>query len=183
MKPGSKFNIDDFIKENINSAEVLSQFKGTITEKKSDRILDNMESLFSESEIRIRKRILIAASEILQNVYMHNEYPLYPAVFLATRTRQGFKIDCGNAVSITRRTIVEKRIREANRKAGGSIKDNVRQSETTVSSTETNESICSNKLGLLEIRRKAGMPLDFAFTIIDNDTFFFHLIVKFNMGE
>lgn len=182
MKPGSKFNIDDFIKENINSSEVLSQFKGTITEKKSDRILDNMEDLFGEQETRIRKRILLASSEILQNVYMHNEYPLYPAVFLATRTRQGFKIDCGNAVSITRRTVVEKRIREANRKAGGSMKDNMRQSEAEKPAIiETANG--STGLGLLEIRRKAGMPLDFAFTIIDNETFFFHLIVKFNMGE
>jgi len=183
MKPGSKFNIDDFIKENTSSADILSQFKGTISEKKSDRILDNMEGLFAEQETRIRKRILIAASEILQNVYMHNEYPLYPAVFLATRTRQGFKIDCGNAVSITRRTVVEKRIREANRKAGGSMRDNARQSEAEVSTPETTEGIASSGLGLLEIRRKAGMPLDFAFTIIDNETFFFHLIVKFNMGE
>jgi len=182
MKPGSKFNIDDFIKENINSSEVLSQFKGTITEKKSDRILDNMEDLFGEAETRIRKRILLAASEILQNVYMHNEYPLYPAVFLATRTRQGFKIDCGNAVSITRRTVVEKRIRDANRKAGGSMKDNMRQSEAEKPAIIENTN-GSSGLGLLEIRRKAGMPLDFAFTIIDNETFFFHLIVKFNMGE
>ncbi|HBG70191.1 MAG: hypothetical protein A2W93_10665 [Bacteroidetes bacterium GWF2_43_63] len=182
MKPGSKFNIDDFIKENINSADVISQFKGTISEKKSDRILDNMEGLFGEQETRIRKRILLAASEILQNIYMHNEYPLYPAVFLATRTRQGFKIDCGNAVSITRRTVVEKRIREANRKAGGSMKENVRQAdaEKPVIAESPNG---SNGLGILEIRRKAGMPLDFAFTIIDNETFFFHLIVKFNMGE
>lgn len=87
MKPGSKFNIDDFVKENIGSSEVLTQFKGTISEKKSDRIIDNMEALFGEHENRIRKRILIAASEILQNIYTHNEYPLYPAVFLATRTR------------------------------------------------------------------------------------------------
>lgn len=181
MKPGSKFNIDDFIKENINTAEVLSQFKGTISEKKSDRILDNMEDLFGEQEIRIRKRILIAASEILQNVVRHNEYPLYPAVFLATRTRQGFKIDCGNAVSITRRTVVEKRIREANRKAGGSMKDNFRQAEADAEKSAGND--ISGGLGLLEIRRKAGMPLDFAFTIIDNETFFFHLIAKFNMGE
>lgn len=93
MKPGSKFNIDDFIKENINSSDVLSQFKGTISEKKSDRILDNMEGLFGEQETRIRKRILLAASEILQNVSMHNEYPLYPAVFLATRTRQGIRVN------------------------------------------------------------------------------------------
>jgi len=182
MKPGSKFNIDDFIKENINSSEVLSQFKGTISEKKSDRIIDNMEGLFGEQEVRIRKRILLAASEILQNMYMHNEYPLYPAVFLATRTRQGFKIDCGNAVSITRRTVVEKRIREANRKAGGSMKENVRQADAEKPAIIENTN-GSTGLGLLEIRRKAGMPLDFAFTIIDNETFFFHLIVKFNMGE
>jgi glutaredoxin-related protein len=182
MKPGSKFNIDDFIKENINSSEVLSQFKGTISEKKSDRIIDNMEGLFGEQEVRIRKRILLAASEILQNMYMHNEYPLYPAVFLATRTRQGFKIDCGNAVSITRRTVVEKRIREANRKAGGSMKENVRQADAEKPVIAENPN-GSSGLGLLEIRRKAGMPLDFAFTIIDNETFFFHLIVKFNMGE
>ena len=181
MKPGSKFNIDDFIRENTGSADILSQFKGTITEKKSDRILDNMEGLFGEAEMRIRKRILLAASEILQNIVFHNEYPLYPAVFLATRTRQGFKIDCGNAVSITRRTVVEKRIREANRKAGGSMKDNVRQTEAEppVVADINNQA----GLGFLEIRRKAGIPLDFAFTIIDNDTFFFHLIVKFNMGE
>jgi hypothetical protein len=180
MKPGSKFNIDDFIKENIGAAEILSQFKGTISEKKSDRILDNMEDLFGEQEARIRKRILIAASEILQNIYSHNEYPLYPAVFLATRTRTGFKIDCGNAVSITRRTVVEKRIREANRKAGGSIRDNVRQADTEKMASTPGE---SGGIGFLEIRRKAGMPIDFAFTIIDNETFFFHLIVKFNMGE
>jgi len=183
MKPGSKFNIDDFIRENINSSDVLSQFKGTISEKKSDRILDNMEGLFGEPEMRIRKRILLAASEVLQNIVYHNEYPLYPAVFLATRTRQGFKIDCGNAVSITRRTVVEKRIREANRKAGGSMKDNVRQSEAESEVPVVTDLSNSVGLGLLEIRRKAGMPLDFAFTIIDNDTFFFHLIVKFNMGE
>lgn len=177
MKPGSKFNIDDFIKENTVAAEVISKFKGTITDRKSDRIIDNMEDLFGEQETRIRKRILIASVEILQNMIKHNEYPLYPAVFLATRTRQGFRIDCGNAVSITRRTVVEKRIRDANRKAGGSIKDNVRQAEAE-------PSIDGNAgLGLLEIRRKAGMPLDFAFTVIDNDTFFFHLIAKFNMGE
>ena len=50
MKPGSKFNIDDFVKENIGSSEVLTQFKGTISEKKSDRIIDNMEALFREHE-------------------------------------------------------------------------------------------------------------------------------------
>ncbi len=182
MKPGSKFNIDDFVKENIGSSEVLTQFKGTISEKKSDRIIDNMEALFGEHENRIRKRILIAASEILQNIYTHNEYPLYPAVFLATRTRQGFKIDCGNAVSIARRAIIEKRIREVNRKSGGSMRDNIRQSNAEIVKNE-NATSESNGLGLLEIRRKAGMPLDFAFTIIDDETFFFHLIVKFNMGD
>ncbi len=179
MKPGSKFNIDDFVRENTAAAELLAQFKGTITDRKSDRIIDNMEDLFGEAERKIRKRILIAATEILNNVIRHNEYPLYPAVFLATRTRQGFRIDCGNSVSITRRTVVEKRIRDANRKAGGSMRDNLRQSLA-----EGDMSVEPNHgLGLLEIRRKAGMPLDFAFTVIDNDTFFFHLIVKFNMGE
>ncbi|PKP05237.1 MAG: hypothetical protein CVU11_00835 [Bacteroidetes bacterium HGW-Bacteroidetes-6] len=179
MKPGSKFNIDDFIRENTATSEILAQFKGTITDRKSGRILDSMEELFGEHEIRIRKRILIAGVEILQNIIKHNEYPLYPAVFLATRTRQGFRIDCGNAVSILRRTVVEKKIREANRKAGGSIRDNYRQA--LADSELSNEGGAG--LGMLEIRRKAGMPLDFAFTVIDNDTFFFHLIIKFNMGE
>lgn len=179
MKPGSKFNIDDFIQENTVATDVLSRFKGTINDRKSDRIIDNMEGLFGEPEMRIRKRILIAAVEILQNISRHNEYPLYPAVFLATRTRQGFRIDCGNAVSVIRRTIIEKRIRDVNRKAGGSIRDNYRQALADAEISNDGGA----GLGLLEIRRKAGMPLDFAFTVIDNDTFFFHLIVKFNMGE
>lgn len=62
------------------------------------------------------------------------------------------------------------------------MRDNIRQSNAEIVKNE-NATSESNGLGLLEIRRKAGMPLDFAFTIIDDETFFFHLIVKFNMGD
>lgn len=178
MKPGSRFNIDDFLVENSIASDVLVQFKGTISEKKSDRIIDDMEVLFDEQEKKIRKRILIAAVEILQNVSKHNEYPLYPAVFLAVRNKYGFRIDCGNAISIQRRALVEKFIRDVNRKVAINAKENYRKA--------LDEAELSDKggagLGLLEIRRKAGMPLDFAFTVIDNETYFFHLIVKFNMS-
>ena len=178
MKPGARFNIDDFLVENSVGSEILVQFKGTITEKKSDRILDDMELLFGENEKKIRKRILIAAVEILQNVSKHNEYPLYPAVFLAVRNKMGFRIDCGNALSIQRRTIVEKLIRDANRKVAINAKENYKKA---LEETELNNKGGAG-LGLLEIRRKTGMPLDFAFTVIDDDTYFFHLIVKFNMS-
>jgi hypothetical protein len=175
MKPGSRFNIDDFLVENSVASDILMQFKGTISEKKSDRIIDDMEMLFDEREKLIRKRILIASLEILQNVSQHNEFPLYPSVFLAVRTKQGFRIDCGNAISIQRRALIEKLIRDVNRKVA------INDKETYKKALEDSE-VSGRGLGLLEIRRKAGMPLDFAFTVIDNDTYFFHFIVKFNMS-
>ncbi len=153
MKPGSRFNIDDFLVENSIASDVLVQFKGTITEKKSDRIIDDMEVLFDDQEKKIRKRILIAAVEILQNVSKHNEFPLYPAVFLAIRNKQGFRIDCGNAISIQRRALIEKLIRDVNRKVAINAKDNYRKALDEAEFSDQGGA----GLGLLEIRRKSNM--------------------------
>lgn len=173
MKAGSKFNIDEFIKEITIGHDVLLVFKGVLTERKADRILDDMEVHFTPQENTIRQRILLATHEILKNIIQHNEFPLHSSLFVLSRKKGTLVIDAGNVVTLNRRNVIEKRIREVNRKISNNSKDNSKSSPV----------VESEGIGFLEIRRKSGYPLDFSFTILDDDMFFFHLIVRFNLNE
>ncbi|MCX7697338.1 MAG: DUF6272 family protein [Bacteroidales bacterium] len=174
MKSGSKFNIDEFIKEITVGHEVLLIFKGVLTERKADRILDDMEVHFNPQENAIRQRILLATHEILKNIIQHNQFPLHFSLFVLSRKKGTLVIDAGNVVTLDRRNIIEKRIREVNRKLSHNSKEDLKNSFQNNS---------SEGIGFLEIRRKSGYPLDFSFTILDDDMFFFHLIVRFNLNE
>jgi hypothetical protein len=173
MKAGSKFNIDEYIREITVGADVLLTFKGALTERKADRILDDMEIHFNTEEKRNRQKILLTAHEILKNIIEHNEFPLHVSFFILSRKRQILTMDAGNVVTLHSRNIIEKRIREVNRR----FKEN-QELFTNDVSTEKNEG-----LGFLEMRRKSGYPLDFSFILLDDDMYFYHLVVRFNFNE
>lgn len=167
---------------------IMLSFKGDITSDLMTSILQIMESRLENmrEEPRVKKKVYNVLVECLQNLYHHidDEYPLSTevngnngtksAIFMIGISNNGYTIMTGNYIKKDKVSTLEDRLEKINA---------LDQDELKIFYKEVlNNDEMSDKggggLGMIDIARKTGQKLDYAFTDVSDDFAFFSLNIK-----
>jgi len=174
-----KLNKRDLLK----SHTVLLEYEGKVDK---DVLLDTLakmeEALEKEQIDRQKKRKLVnIAIETLQNLQLHSfqaddsDYDIYPAFYL-TKTDGHINIIIGNLIDNSERPLLEDKLNKINSLNDEEIKFlyGVIMEQTVVKFSSKGGA----GLGLIDMKKKSGRPLDFLFQPIDGSVSYFNLRVS-----
>lgn len=170
----------------MEEENVILSFKGIVTAELLTSVLDIMESKMESMNEppRIKKKVFNVLVECLQNLYHHlNEISenstdenidQKSALLLIVRGKDNFLIRTGNYIKNSKVDELKQRLENINSMDKEELKLYYQNS--------LNSSMVSDKgtagLGMIDIARKSGNKLDFAFLKINEETSFFCLNVK-----
>jgi len=170
----------------MEEENVILSFKGIVTAELLTSVLDIMESKMESMNEppRIKKKVFNVLVECLQNLYHHlNEISenstdenidQKSALLLIVRGKDNFLIRTGNYIKNENVDELKERLDNINSMDKDELKLYYQDS--------LNSSMVSAKgtagLGMIDIARKSGNKLDFAFLKINEETSFFCLNVK-----
>ncbi|NPA68305.1 MAG: DUF1987 domain-containing protein [Chlorobi bacterium] len=173
--------------ESIQGSNMEYTYRGSFTTKVTDTILALAETNLANENIekKIRKRVFFIIVEGLQNVTRHqsstesDELAGYPGLFVVQYKPDGYYITTGNLIKIEH----EKNIQKLIDKINSLDKDELKK----YSLEKLDEGKFSEKggagLGLIEIARKSGNKLVYAFEKVNDSFSFFYMhskIIDFN---
>ncbi len=173
--------------ENIQGSTMEYTYRGSFTTKVTDTILSLTESNLEQENVekKIRKRVFFIIVEGLQNVTRHqsssesDELAGYPGLFVVQYKPDGYYITTGNLIKSSREAEIKNLIDKINQLDKDELKK--------YSLEKLDEGEFSEKggagLGLIEIARKSGNNLTYAFEKINDDYSFFYMhskIIGFN---
>jgi len=163
-----------------NADLVLLEYEGKVTKKVLLDTLPQIEEILeSEGVDKQKKRKLInIAIETLQNLQLHsfpvdeNGYDVYPTFYL-TKSDHCINIIIGNLIDKTEQTVLEDKLNKINSLNDEEVKFlyGVIMKQTVVKfSTKGGAG-----LGLIDMKKKSGNPLDFRFQDLNEDVSYFNL--------
>ena len=178
------FDINEYYSR-LNGGDVLMAFKGSISSELISNVLEVVESKmdeYSESS-KIRKKVYNVLVESLQNLYHHIEvlpeamqkdYEDKFGILVVSRHSDRYKISTGNFISHDKVDVLRNKIDKINSMGKDELKDMYK--------FILNHQRLSEKggggLGLVDIARKTGNPLDYTFEKFDDTYYFFNLDVS-----
>ncbi len=162
-------------------------YRGSFTTKVTDTILNLTESNLQNENVekKIRKRVFFIIVEGLQNVTRHqssaesDELAGYPGLFVVQYKPDGYYITTGNLIKSSQEEKIKKLIDKINKLDKNELKQ---YSMEILDEGEFSEKGGAG-LGLIEIARKSGNKLVYAFDKINEDFSFFYMhskIIGFN---
>jgi len=162
-------DITNKIRNTIAGEGLMFAYRGPVTGDNSALLLTLLDKEMELSEFSFmgRKRLFIFVLENLQNISRHALNTEHDSLSLVvyTKTNDGYTIATGNAVSKADVGNLRSRLEEINNFDPEQIKEAYR--------AVLQDSSISSKggagLGLLEMARKTGNKLDFAFTPLDEE--------------
>ena len=176
--------------ESIQGNTMEYTYRGSFTTKVTDTILSFTESNLKNENVekRIKKRVFFIIVEGLQNVTRHQstseseELASYPGLFVVQYKPDGYYITTGNLIRSSNKRNIKKLIDTINKLDKNELKK--------YSLEKLDEGKFSEKggagLGLIEIARKSGNKLIYAFSKINNQFSFFYMhskIIDFNAKQ
>lgn len=152
--------------------DLLVQFCGEINETETDRIIEEYEASFKPDEKPLRKRLLIIAVEMTQNLLRHKMQGL-PCSFICLRAGNTLEMISLNYIPSRLSDTLAFHIEKVNNEVGGNIRNLFRES--------LRNSVISDRggagLGFIEMRRKSNNPLMCKFHPVDESLSIFELTV------
>jgi hypothetical protein len=172
------------IYKKLEEENVLLSFKGMVTSELLTTILQIMESKMEhlEEKPKVKKKVFNILVECLQNLYHHIDQddvvhiPMEEksALLMIAKSPEHYQITTGNYMKSEEVKELEDKLNLVN----GMEKDELKAYYKKV----LNEGRMSEKgtagLGMIDIARKSGQPLEFSFMPINDKTTFFSLAVK-----
>lgn len=175
------FNVENNLTDQT-IGDVVLKYKGNIDSDVINHVLDTVEGKMVEAneQAKLRKKVYNVLVESLQNLYHHVD-PV-PADFedqsserygllIITKVDGGYKITTGNFVDTGHIEKLEEKIKRINRSTHEEIKE--------LYKFILNHQKISQKggggLGLVDIARKTGNPLDYSFQKYDDQHSFFYM--------
>lgn len=165
---------------------IMLSFKGDITSELMTSILQIMESRLENmgEDPKIKKKVYNVLVECLQNLYHHiDEEPDIEhdvlagnksAIFMIGISPNGYTIMTGNYIKTDKVQDLSKRLDKINSLDAEALKALYKE--------VLNNDIVSEKggggLGMIDIARKTGQKLDYAFSKVNNEYSFFSLNIK-----
>jgi len=168
----------------IGSDKVLLEHEGSVDKQVLLDILPNLEEILDKEQVdRQRKRKIVnIAIETLQNLQLHSfpveesKHPDLPPLFVLSKAGKAISITIGNLVLNDERTVLEDKINKINSLNEEEVKFlyGVIMKQTVVKfSTKGGAG-----LGLIDMKKKSGNPLDYAFQDIDDKICYFSLKIS-----
>lgn len=177
MNPNEYLNKCASLTANMSlNKDLLVQFCGEINEAETDRIIEEFESSFKPDEKLLRKRLLIIAVEMTQNLLRHKMKGL-PCSFICLRSGNTIEMISLNYIPARLSDTLAFHIDQINNEVGGSIRNLFRES--------LRHAVISDRggagLGFIEMRRKSNNPLLCKFHPVDESISIFELMVTLNI--
>jgi hypothetical protein len=167
----------------LRSHTVLLEYEGKVDKEVLLDTLAKMEAVLEQQGVdRQKKRKLVnIAIETLQNLQLHSlenggaDYDIYPAFYL-TKTDGLINIIIGNLIDNSERPLLEDKLNKINSLNDEEIKFlyGVIMKQTVVKFSSKGGA----GLGLIDMKKKSGRPLDFRFQPIDDSVCYFNLRVS-----
>ena len=175
------FNVENYLSDQSNGDIILS-YKGNIDSDVINHVLDTVEDKMVEvnEHSKLRKKVYNVLVESLQNLYHHvdpvpedfeDQSSERYGLLIVKKIEGGYKIITGNFVNAEHIEKLEEKIKRINRSSHEEIKE--------LYKFILNHQKISQKggggLGLVDIARKTGNKLDYAFKVYNEKYSFFYL--------
>jgi hypothetical protein len=183
------FKIENYLNDQAKG-DIILFYKGNIDSDVINQVLDTVEDKMVEvnEQSKLRKKVYNVLVESLQNLYHHvdkvpDDYEDQESerfgILQVKKIEKGYKIVTGNFVRNENIEKLEERIKRINRSSHEEIKE--------LYKFILNHQKISQKggggLGLVDIARKTGNKLDYAFKEYNDHHSFFYLNILVNEEE
>jgi hypothetical protein len=159
----------------MNENGVMLCYRGEISQDIVVALLNLTEKKLNQvdSDATIKTRVFSVMIECLQNITQHSEKSEYlkSNIFMIGHAEKGYSIYSGNVIKNDRVDELKEKIEKINTMSEEELKAFYKFLIRNVSFSGNSGS----GLGLIQIARKTGNPLDFDFEQIDDDHYFFSL--------
>jgi hypothetical protein len=178
------FNLKDYYQD-LSKGNVLLAYKGSITSELINDVLEGVEKKLDESneESKTRKKIYNVLVESMQNLFHHiEEYhegvseDLDPkfGVVVIEKENGLYKVTTGNFVNSTKIKFLKEKIDKIN----SLTKDELKDMYKFILNHQKLSAKGGGGLGLVDIARKTGNKLEYAFYNYNNNYYFFNLTIR-----
>jgi hypothetical protein len=174
------FNVENYLTDQT-TGDIVLKYKGNIDSDVINHVLDTVEGKMVEvnEQAKLRKKVYNVLVESLQNLYHHvdpvpedfeDQSSERYGLLIVKKIENGYMIITGNFVDAEHIEKLEEKIKRINRSSHEEIKE--------LYKFILNHQKISQKggggLGLVDIARKTGNPLDYSFKKYnDNHSFFY----------
>jgi len=173
------FNLKEYY-TNLSKGDVILAYKGSITSDLINDILEAVEKKLEEvnADSRLRKKIYNVLVESLQNLFHHIEMvhegieeELDPkfGILVIDRENEIYKITTGNFVNAKRIKFLKEKIDKIN----SLTKDELKDMYKFILNHQRLSAKGGGGLGLVDIARKSGNKLEYAFYNYSDNYYFF----------
>jgi hypothetical protein len=165
----------DRVRAQMNENQLMLCYRGEMSQEIIMALLNLTEKKLNQvtSDSTIKRRVFNVMVECLQNITMHSEKSEHVKsnVFMIGFADSGYSIYSGNVIRRDKVEGLTKKILEINTMS----EDDLKELYKYLINNETLTEKSGSGLGLVQIARKTGNPLDFDFQEVDNDYHFFSL--------
>lgn len=165
----------DFIRKEMTDKRIMLCYRGEMTQDIVIALLNLTENKLNQesSDATIKNRVFSVMIECLQNITQHSEKSDHSRsnVFIIGSADHGYSIYSGNVVKSDKVPELREKIIRINTMSDDDLKDFYKY-------MIRNGSLSGNAgsgLGLIQIARKTGNPLDYDFRQMDDGHYFFSL--------
>ncbi|MBN2275376.1 MAG: SiaB family protein kinase [Bacteroidales bacterium] len=178
------FNLKDYYSD-LSKGDVILAYKGSITSDLINDVLEGVEKKLEEAneESKTRKKIYNVLVESMQNLFHHiEEYhegiteDLDPkfGVLVIEKENGLYKVTTGNFVNSTKIKFLKEKIDKINSLTRDELKDMYK----FILNHQKLSAKGGGGLGLVDIARKTGNKLEYAFYNYNNNYYFFNLTIR-----
>ncbi|MBP1668195.1 MAG: hypothetical protein H6Q21_561 [Bacteroidetes bacterium] len=178
------FNLKDYYQD-LSKGDVLLAYKGSITSELINDVLEGVEKKLDDvhEESKTRKKIYNVLVESMQNLFHHiEEYhegiseDLDPkfGVVVIEKENGLYKVTTGNFVNSTKIKFLKEKIDKIN----SLTKDELKDMYKFILNHQKLSAKGGGGLGLVDIARKTGNKLEYAFYNYNNNYYFFNLTIR-----
>jgi hypothetical protein len=183
------FNVENYLADQTDG-DVILYYKGNIDSDVINHVLDTVEDKMVQvnEQSKLRKKVYNVLVESLQNLYHHvdkvpDDYEDQASerygLLVVKKVDSGYKIITGNFVRAENIEKLEERIKRINR----SSHDEIKELYKFILNHQKISQKGGGGLGLVDIARKTGNRLDYAFREYNSKHSFFYLNILVNEEE
>jgi hypothetical protein len=178
------FNLKDYYSD-LSKGDVILAYKGSITSDLINDVLEGVEKKLEEAneESKTRKKIYNVLVESMQNLFHHIEEfhegitenldPKF-GVLVVEKENGSYKVTTGNFVNSTKIKFLKEKIDKIN----SLTKDELKDMYKFILNHQKLSAKGGGGLGLVDIARKTGNKLEYAFYNYNNNYYFFNLTIR-----
>lgn len=182
------FDIENYVKDQAKNNVILF-YKGNVDSDVINHVLDTVEDKMAEvnEQAKLRKKVYNVLVESLQNLYHHvdkvpedfeDQSSEKYGLLVVQKVDAGYKIITGNFVHAENIEKLEEKIKRINRSSHEEIKELYK----FILNHQRISAKGGGGLGLVDIARKTGNKLDYAFKEYNDKYSFFYLNILVDEG-